>query len=131
MKSIEEIVGASNKDLKDSRVSSALKNMASVSEQKIQNKIVDFRNKRMQFDSLLDLGDDNTMDIAAKIRKINPKEFTDKVSKQAEELVILARSIDIDVAVHNQLFTKNLVNGLDAEDIDGFESAIYPVRPEK
>lgn len=130
MKSIEEIVGASNKDLKDSRVSSALKNMASVSEQKIQNKIVDFRNKRMQFDSLLDLGDDNTMDIAAKIRKIDPKEFTNKVSDQAEQLVILARSISIDVAIHNQLLTKNQVKGLDAEDIDGFVDAIYPVRPE-
>ena len=60
MKSIKEVVGASTKDLKDSRVSSALKNMASVSEQNIQSKVVNFRNKRMKFDSLLDLGDDAT-----------------------------------------------------------------------
>lgn len=130
MKSIKEIVGASSKDLKDSRVSSALKNMASVSEQKIQSKIVDFRDKRMKFDSLLDLGDDTTMDIASKIRKINPSEFTEDINKAAEELVILARSISISVAIHNQLFNDNQVKGLDTEDIDGFEDAIYPVRPE-
>lgn len=130
MKSIKEIVGASSKDLKDSRVSSALKNMASVSEQKIQSKIVDFRDKRMKFDSLLDLGDDTTMDIASKIRKINPSEFTEDINRAAEELVILARSISISVAIHNQLFNDNQVKGLDAEDIDGFEDAIYPVRPE-
>ena len=76
MKSIKEVVGASTKDLKDSRVSSALKNMASVSEQNIQSKVVDFRNKRMKFDSLLDLGDDTTMDIASKIRSIDPVKFT-------------------------------------------------------
>lgn len=131
MKSIKEIVGASSKDLKDSRVSSALKNMASVSEQKIQSKIVDFRDKRMKFDSLLDLGDDTTMDIASKIRKINPSEFTEDINKAAEELVILARSISISVAIHNQLFNDNQVKGLDTEDIDGFEDAIYPVRPEQ
>lgn len=130
MKSIKEIVGASSKDLKDSRVSSALKNMASVSEQKIQSKIVDFRDKRMKFDSLLDLGDDTTMNIASKIRKINPSEFTEDINKAAEELVILARSISISVAIHNQLFNDNQVKGLDTEDIDGFEDAIYPVRPE-
>lgn len=129
MKSIEEIVGASNKDLKDSRISSALKNMASVSEQKIQNKIVDYRNKRMQFDSLLDLGDDTTMDIATKIRKIDPIKFTEEINNAAEELVILAKSISIDVVVHNQLFVKNKVKGLDAEDIDGLENAIYPTNP--
>ena len=131
MKSIKEIVGASSKDLKDSRVSSALKNMASVSEQKIQSKIVDFRDKRMKFDSLLDLGDDTTMDIASKIRKINPSEFTEDINKAAEELVILARSISISVAIHNQLFNDNQIKGLDTEDIDGFEDAIYPVRPEQ
>lgn len=131
MKSIKEIVGASSKDLKDSRVSSALKNMASVSEQKIQSKIVDFRDKRMKFDSLLDLGDDTTMDIASKIRKINPSEFTEDINKAAEELVILARSISIGVAIHNQLFNDNQIKGLDTEDIDGFEDAIYPVRPEQ
>lgn len=130
MKSIKEIVGASSKDLKDSRVSSALKNMASVSEQKIQSKIVDFRDKRMKFDSLLDLGDDTTMDIASKIRKINPSEFTEDINKAAKELVILARSISISVAIHNQLFNDNQVKGLDTEDIDGFEDAIYPVRSE-
>lgn len=124
MKSIKEVVGASTKDLKDSRVSSALKNMASVSD--IQSKVVDFRNKRMKFDSLLDLGDDTTMDIASKIRSIDPVKFT----TDAEELVILARSISIDVAIHNQLFSDKPISGLDADDIDGFEDAIYPVRPE-
>ena len=53
MKSIKEIVGASTKDLKDSRVSSALKNMASVSAQNIQVKIVDFLNKRMKLEVLI------------------------------------------------------------------------------
>ena len=130
MKSIKEIVGASTKDLKDSRVSSALKNMASVSAQNIQVKIVDFLNKRMKFDSLLDLGDDTTMDIAAKIRSIDPVKFTEDVNATAEELVILARSISIDVAIHNQLFNDKPVKGLDTEDIDGLEDAIYPVRPE-
>lgn len=115
MKSIKEVVGASTKD---SRVSSALKNMASVSEQNIQSKVVNFRNKRMKFDSLLDLGDDTTMDIASKIRSIDPVKFT---TAAAEELVILARSISIDVAIHNQLFSDKPVSGLDA---------IYPVRPE-
>lgn len=95
MKSIKEVVGASTKD---SRVSSALKNMASVSEQNIQSKVVNFRNKRMKFDSLLDLGDDTTMDIASMIRSI----FTTDVNAAAEELVILACSISIDVAIHNQ-----------------------------
>ena len=80
MKSIKEIVGASTNDLKDSRVSSALKNMASVSEQNIQSKVVDFRNKRMKFDSLLDLGDDTTIDIASKIRGIDPVKFTADVN---------------------------------------------------
>lgn len=128
MKSIKEVVGASTKDLKDSRVSSALKNMASVSEQNIQSKVVNFRNKRMKFDSLLDLGDDTTM--ASKIRSIDPVKFTTDVNAAAEELVILARSISIDVAIHNQLFSDKPVSGLDADDIDGFEDAIYPVRPE-
>lgn len=130
MKSIKEVVGASTKDLKDSRVSSALKNMASVSEQNIQSKVVDFRNKRMKFDSLLDLGDDTTMDIVSKIRSIDPVKFTTDVNAAAEELVILARSISIDVAIHNQLFSDKPISGLDADDIDGFEDAIYPVRPE-
>ena len=129
MKSIKEIVGASTKDLKDARVSSALKNMASVSEQNIQSKVVDFRNKRMKFDSLLDLGDDTTMDIASKIRSIDPVKFTTDVNAAAEELVILARSISINVAIHNQLFSDKQITGLDADDIDGFEDAIYPVRP--
>ena len=128
MKSIKEVVGASTKDLKDSRVSSALKNMASVSEH--QSKVVNFHNKRMKFDSLLDLGDDTTMDIASKIRSIDPVKFTTDVNAAAEELVILARSISIDVAIHNQLFSDKPVSGLDADDIDGFEDAIYPVRPE-
>lgn len=35
-----------------------------------------------------------------------------------------------DVAIHNQLFSDKPVSGLDADDIDGFEDAIYPVRPE-
>lgn len=128
MKSIKEVVGASTKDLKDSRVSSALKNMASVSEQNIQSKVVNFRNKRMKFDSLLDLGDDTTM--ASKIRSIDPVKFTTDVNAAAEELVILARPISIDVAIHNQLFSDKPVSGLDADDIDGFEDAIYPVRLE-
>jgi len=123
MKSIKEVVGASTKNLKDSRVSSALKNMASVSEQNIQSKVVNFRNKRMKFDSLF-------MDIASKIRSIDPVKFTTDVNAAAEELVILARSISIDVAIHNQLFSDKPVSGLDADDIDGFEDAIYPVRPE-
>lgn len=104
--------------------------MASVSAQNIQVKMVDFLNKRMKFDSLLDLGDDTTMDIAAKIRSIDPVKFTADVNAAAEELVILARSISIDVAIHNQLFSDKPVKGLDPEDIDGFEDAIYPVRPE-
>ena len=130
MKSIKEVVGASTKDLKDSRVSSALKNMASVSEQKIQSKIVDFRDKRAKFDSLLDLGDDTTMDIASKIRQINPSGFIEDINKASEELVILARSINISVTIHNQLFSDKPIKGLDSDDIDGFEDAIYPVRPE-
>lgn len=121
MKSIKEVVGASTKDLKDSRVSSALKNMTSVSEQNIQSKVVNFRNKRMKFDSLLDLGDDTTMDIASKIRNIDPVKFTTDAA--AEELVIFARSISIDVAIHNQLFSDKPVSG-------AIEDAIYPVRPE-
>lgn len=128
MKSIKEIVGASNKDLKDLRVSNALKNMASVSAQKIQNQIVDFRNKRMQFDSLLDLGDDSTMDIASKIRNINPVEFTNTINTIAEDLVISARSIGIAVSIHNQLFVENKVSGLDVEDLDGLIDAVYPIR---
>ena len=104
--------------------------MESVSEQNIQSKVVDFLNKRMKFDSLLDLGDDTTMDIAAKIRGIDPVKFTEDVNAAAEELVILARSISIDVAIHNQLFSDKQITGLDADDIDGFEDAIYPVRPE-
>lgn len=104
--------------------------MASVSEQNIQSKVVDFRNKRMKFDSLLDLGDDTTMDIASKIRSIDPVKFTTDVNAAAEELVILARSISIDVAIHNQLFSDKQIDGLDADDIDGFVDAIYPVRPE-
>lgn len=78
----------------------------------------------------VDLGDDTTMDIASKIRSIDPVKFTTDVNAAAEELVILARSISIDVAIHNQLFSDKPVNGLDADDIDGFEDAIYPVRPE-
>ena len=104
--------------------------MASVSEQNIQSKVVDFRDRRMKFDSLLDLGDDTTMDIASKIRGIDPVKFTTDVNAAAEELVILARSISIDVAIHNQLFNDKPVKGLDTEDIDGLEDAIYPVRPE-
>lgn len=69
-------------------------------------------------------------DIASKIRSIDPVKFTTDVNAAAEELVILARSISIDVAIHNQLFSDKPVSGLDADDIDGFEDAIYPVRPE-
>ena len=128
MKSIKEIVGASNKDLKDNRINSALKNMASVSEQKIQAQIVEFRNDKMKFETILDMGDDTTLDIASNIRKIDPIEFTDKVYGAAEDLVIKARTIDIAVSIHNQLFPDNKVNGLDEDDIDGFVDAIYPAR---
>ena len=48
-------------------------------------------------------------------------EGLEEVNGAAEELVILARSISIDVAIHNQLFSDKPVSGLDA---------IYPVRPE-
>lgn len=128
MKSIKEIIGASNKDLKDTRINSALKNMASVSEQKIQSQIVEFRNDKMKFESLLDLGDDTTLDIASNIRKIDPREFTNTIYSVAEELVIKARAIDIAVNIHNQLFTDNKVKGLDEDDIDGFVDAIYPTK---
>ena len=152
MKSIKEVVGASTKDLKDSRVSSALKNMASVSEQNIQSKVVNFRNKRMKVDSLLDLGDDTTIDIASKIISIDSVKFTTDVNAVAEELVILACSISINVAIPNQLVSDKPADGLEDadgfedvsgfedadgfedvsgfEDADGFEDAIYPVRPE-
>lgn len=128
MKSIKEIVGASNKDLKDNRINSALKNMASVSEQKIQAQIVEFRNDKMKFETILDMGDDTTLDIASNIRKIDPIEFTNKVYGEAEDLVIKARTIDIAVSIHNQLFPDNKVKGLDEDDIDGFVDAIYPTK---
>ena len=128
MKSIKEIVGASSTDLKDTRINSALKNMASVSEQKIQSQIVEFRANKMKFETILDMGDDTTLDIASNIRKIDPVEFTGKIYEMAEELVVTARTIDIAVSVHNQLFPDNKVKGLDEDDIDGFVDAIYPTR---
>lgn len=72
----------------------------------------------------------DTITLSAKIRSIDPVKFTTDVNAAAEELVILAHSISIDVAIHNQLFSDKPVKGLDPEDIDGFEDAIYPVRPE-
>lgn len=56
------------------------------------------------------------------------KKYIQEHLDEVEELVILARSISIDVAIHNQLFSDKPVSGLDADD--GFEDAIYPVRPE-
>lgn len=127
MKNIQELLNLSNNELKDVRTTNALKNIASISEQKIQNKIIEFRNKRMELDSIIDLGDDETTSIATKIRKINAADFVSSVYNYAEELVILARSINIAVSLHNQLFT-NTIKGLDADDIDGLEEAIYPTR---
>lgn len=130
MKSIEQMVGSSTKELKDSRIKSTLKAFASVSEQEIQAAVVDFRSARIEFDKLMDMGDDTTMDIAVKIREQNPKEFVSKVNEVASDLVMQARAIDIMVAIHNQLYPDNTVAGLDSNDIEGLEDAIYPKRPE-
>lgn len=130
MKSIEQMVGSSTKELKDSRIKSTLKAFASVSGQEIQAAVVDFRSVRIEFDKLMDMGDDTTMDIAVKIREQNPKEFVSKVNEVASDLVMQARAIDIMVAIHNQLYPDNTVVGLDSNDIEGLEDAIYPKRPE-
>lgn len=130
MKSIEQTIGASSKELKEYRIKSTLKAFASVSEQEIQAAIVDFRSARIEFDKLMDMGDDTTMDIAVKIREQNPKEFVSRVNEAASDLVMQARAIDIMVAIHNQLYPDNSVKGLDSNDIEGLEDAIYPKRPE-
>lgn len=130
MKSIEQTIGASSKELKEYRIKSTLKAFASISEQEIQAAIVDFRSARIEFDKLMDMGDDTTMDIAVKIREQNPKEFVSRVNEAASDLVMQARAIDIMVAIHNQLYPDNSVKGLDSNDIEGLEDAIYPKRPE-
>lgn len=130
MKSIEQTIGASSKELKEHRIKSTLKAFASISEQEIQAAIVDYRSARIEFDKLMDMGDDTTMDIAVKIREQNPKEFVTKVNETASDLVMQARAIDIMIAIHNQLYPDNTVTGLDSNDIEGLEDAIYPKRPE-
>lgn len=130
MKSIEQTTGASSKELKEQRIKSTLRAFASISEQEIQAAVVEYRSARIDFDKLMDMGDDTTMDIAVKIREQNPKEFVSKVNEMASNLVMQARAIDIMVAIHNQLYPNNTIIGLDLNDIEGLEDAIYPKRPE-
>lgn len=123
MKSIKEVVGALTKDLKDSRVSSALKNMASVSEQNIQSKVVNFRNKRMKFDSLLDLGDDTTMDIASKIRSMS-------IEKRVINIVNDVLGVEASV---EDLFDDLYVDSLDLVEIiiECEQEFVYPIDDDK
>lgn len=71
MENFESILGASAKDLRNTRVKNAVRNTESYSYQKVEDAKQEFRNLQSKLDDLLDIGATNTMEIATHLKNFN------------------------------------------------------------
>lgn len=128
MKSIKEQLEQSNKELKIQRVNTVLKQLSMASLQNIENCIMEYRKVKIKFEQLLDMGDDTRMDIASRIRSINPQQFiSDIYDSISLDLVKRAIGIKRRVNLHKKLFPDVLVPELDDNDLDGIKELFNSV----
>lgn len=122
MENFENILGASAKDLRNTRVKNAVRNTESYSYQKVEDAKQEFRNLQSKLDDLLDIGATNTMEIATHLKNFNHQEFVDTLYPLIVEMAVKAREVAIMVNVHNSLFPNHPSEQLDKEDLSILET---------
>jgi hypothetical protein len=104
LKSFKNLISVNEEDTKDLRIERANLDAAAFSSTHIEKLKQDFRKTLSEFEELLDLGDDNTTDIAKKIKSFNAETWCSSLYKTATLIVNKALAIQICVKLHNKLF---------------------------
>lgn len=117
MTSFEKMIGANAESLRETRVKNTVRNAESASRQKVEAAKQEFRNMQAKFEDLVDLGATNTMDIATHLKGFNAEKFVSELYPLAVEMAIKAKEVAVVVNVHNMLFPKNTIEGLDEDDL--------------
>jgi len=118
MQSFKSMIGGDAESIKNLRVSNFTETALAQSQMTIQQLQNEFREKQNDIEGMLDLGIENTQDVATNLKKIDTKVLFDKVYNAADQLAVVARKLKIRVEIHNRLFPENRVNGLTKEQLD-------------
>ena len=104
LKSFKNLISVNEQDTKDLRVERANLDAAAYSSTHIEKLKQDFRKTLSEFEELMDLGDDNTQDIAKKLKSFNAETWVTSLYQKATLIVNKALAINICVKIHNKLF---------------------------
>ena len=127
MKSFETIIGASADALRETRVKNVVRNTEAASRAQVEAQKQAFRDKQSKLEDMLDLGATNTQDIATHLKGFDAQKFVAELYPLAIQMAVDARTVAIMVNVHNALFPKKKIDGLDSDDLsilEGIENLV-------
>ncbi len=111
-KTFKETLAHNNEEIKDLRIDRANLDAAAASSAYIEQLKQDFRKTQSLFEETMDLADDNSTDLAKRIKSFNANEWIKTIYKTALEIVNKSLAINCAVKLHNSLFPDEQKNGL-------------------
>ncbi len=124
MKDFKNLIGASEKDVKNIRIQNCVNAVSDESKMEVMNKRKEYRNLQLKLENLLDLGSDTTTDLATNLKNINATKFTKDLYEICEEMLIIARQLKMRIKVHNTLFPDSKEQELDETELDFIKDLI-------
>lgn len=118
LRNFKDIIGASAKALRETRVKNKVRDTAYASKSKIETAKQNFRDLQSKIEDHMDLGITSTTDIASNLKNFEPTPWCDKLYEMTIDLALMAADLRIMVNVHNKLFPDERVEGLSNDDLD-------------
>jgi hypothetical protein len=112
IKTFKEYIALNNDDIKDLRVERANLDAAAASSAYIENLKQNFRKVQSEFEENMDLSDDNSNDLAKRLKNFNANTWVNNLYKKALEIVNKGIAIKCVVGLHNSLFPDEYKSGL-------------------
>lgn len=108
----KESLAKSTDEIKDLRIDRANLDAAAASSAYIEQLKQEFRRTQSSFEETLDLSDDNTTDLAKRIKDFNANDWIKKLYRTSLEIVNKSIAINCAVKLHNALFPDEKKQGL-------------------
>lgn len=118
MKDFKSLIGASTKELRETRVKNVVRNTSAASKRKIEDDKQAFRDLQSKIENHMDLGITNTTDLASNLKDFDPSPWCNELYSMSRELALKAVDIKIKVNIHNKLFPDDKVEYLSDADLD-------------
>lgn len=113
MKSFESIIDKENSNIRDINTIKTLQAESYINVERMKQ---EYRRLQNNLENCIDLQDLSTKDASIIINSIND---------YAQQMMILARKINIAVIVHNKLFPTNIQKELSVDELDFLKGHIY------